>query len=287
VKLCPALILGLACIFAFFPNAQGATLRVLPLGDSITQSNNTHLSYRYPLWEKFVDANMSVDFIGSLNVNYGGNLVFPAYGGKVFDPDHEGHWGWTVDALLNGMNTWLPNYTPDVVLLNAGTNDLRLGHSVASTVNELKQVISKIRGKNPNVKVLLSNLTPKTNPESNIREKPLNDQIPGIASSMTSAQSPVIFVDLASSFNASTDTFDGVHPNASGEEKMAQRWFAALSSNTQTNAANFISQSVPASMTVGQSYSVSVTMKNSGTSTWTAATGYKLGSQNPQDNTRS
>ncbi|MGP1683577.1 MAG: polymorphic toxin type 50 domain-containing protein, partial [Giesbergeria sp.] len=38
-------------------------------------------------------------------------------------------------------------------------------------------------------------------------------------------------------------------------------------------------------MTAGQPYSVSVTMKNTGTATWTAATDYKLGSQNPQDNT--
>jgi chitodextrinase len=38
-------------------------------------------------------------------------------------------------------------------------------------------------------------------------------------------------------------------------------------------------------MTAGQSYSVSVTMKNVGTATWTKSEGYKLGTQNPQDNT--
>ena len=36
-------------------------------------------------------------------------------------------------------------------------------------------------------------------------------------------------------------------------------------------------------MNAGQSYSVSVTMYNSGTTTWTSDT-YRLGSQNPQDN---
>jgi hypothetical protein len=55
---------------------------------------------------------------------------------------------------------------------------------------------------------------------------------------------------------------------------------------TQTNGASFVSQSIPTSMTTGQSYSVSVTMQNSGTKTWTASGGYKLGSQNPQDNSR-
>jgi RHS repeat-associated protein len=38
-------------------------------------------------------------------------------------------------------------------------------------------------------------------------------------------------------------------------------------------------------MTPGQTYSVSVTLKNTGTTTWTAANNYKLGTQNPADNT--
>jgi RHS repeat-associated protein len=37
-------------------------------------------------------------------------------------------------------------------------------------------------------------------------------------------------------------------------------------------------------MTAGQSYNVSVTMRNTGTNTWTASSLYRLGSQNPQDN---
>jgi hypothetical protein len=50
------------------------------------------------------------------------------------------------------------------------------------------------------------------------------------------------------------------------------------------NKAQFVTQSVPSSMTAGQKYSVSVTMRNTGSTTWTAATSYRLGSQNPQDN---
>ncbi|HEX8089679.1 MAG TPA: NBR1-Ig-like domain-containing protein [Blastocatellia bacterium] len=52
---------------------------------------------------------------------------------------------------------------------------------------------------------------------------------------------------------------------------------------TSDNAA-FVSQFVPTSMTPGQSYTVTITMRNTGTSTWSPSTGYRLGSQNPQDN---
>lgn len=48
------------------------------------------------------------------------------------------------------------------------------------------------------------------------------------------------------------------------------------------NDARFATQSVPTSMVPGQTYLGSVTMQNTGTSTWTSE--YRLGSQNPQDN---
>ncbi len=52
----------------------------------------------------------------------------------------------------------------------------------------------------------------------------------------------------------------------------------------RTNEAAFVSQSVPATMTAGQSYEVSVTLRNDGGNTWTEAEAYSLGAQNPQDN---
>jgi PKD repeat protein len=50
-------------------------------------------------------------------------------------------------------------------------------------------------------------------------------------------------------------------------------------------SATFVSQTVPTtSMTAGLSYGVSVTMRNTGSNTWTSPNLYRLGSQNPQDN---
>ena len=51
-----------------------------------------------------------------------------------------------------------------------------------------------------------------------------------------------------------------------------------------TNNADFVSQDGPSTMTAGQTYSITVVMRNSGTSTW-SPTSHRLGSQNPQDNT--
>ena len=62
--------------------------------------------------------------------------------------------------------------------------------------------------------------------------------------------------------------------------------FAARAEVTEgTDDAAFVFQFVPSSMAAGQTYNVSVTMKNTGTSTWTKGSGYQLGSQTPPDNT--
>lgn len=68
----------------------------------------------------------------------------------------------------------------------------------------------------------------------------------------------------------------------------ARAWYAVgvgpdIGPGGGINNATFVSQSVPTSMMAGQSYNVSVTMNNSGNTTWTSDV-YKLGSQNPQDN---
>lgn len=48
--------------------------------------------------------------------------------------------------------------------------------------------------------------------------------------------------------------------------------------------AAFVSQQVPAKMAKGETYRVSIVMRNNGTAVWTDESRIKLGSQNPQDN---
>jgi hypothetical protein len=63
--------------------------------------------------------------------------------------------------------------------------------------------------------------------------------------------------------------------------KMEQR---ALNVCPVERKAQFAAQNVPAQMVAGQRYSVSVTMQNTGSSPWSSAERYALGSQSPQDN---
>lgn len=72
--------------------------------------------------------------------------------------------------------------------------------------------------------------------------------------------------------------------NNAGESGYSNQAFATTNAGSVANNSAFVSQNVPVSMQAGQTATVSVTMRNTGTTTWFAGS-YFLGSQNPQDNT--
>jgi lysophospholipase L1-like esterase len=235
----------------FFPivsfTAAGETenaqpIRILCLGDSITQSGGEHCGYRYSLWKKMIDHQMEFDFIGSMDKRFReqSELDCPAYMGKVFDPDHEGHWAWRADEILGRphdlppesgkghLSEWLKGYTPDIVLLHLGHNDAGHSEPPEQTAGELKQIIRLLQADNPDVSILLAKVIPSANPEWNARIRLLNAEIEGIAADTRTVSSAVMVIDFSTGFDPFTDTLDGTHPNEAGSEKMAAKWFDGI-----------------------------------------------------------
>jgi lysophospholipase L1-like esterase len=207
----------------------GPTICILPLGDSITRGTSKYPSYRYPLWVKLVESSRVFDFVGSQNSIGDGSPVFPDYNGQSFDSDHEGHTGWRADEIIASLPKQLQSYTPDIVLLHIGTNDALDNQSPQSTVNEIMQIIDVLRADNPSVKILLAKIIPTSYDQAtNNRINELNRRMEELAAQKYARSSPVIVVDQNSGFSAIQDTYDGIHPNASGRMKMAQKWFQAI-----------------------------------------------------------
>jgi len=89
-------------------------------------------------------------------------------------------------------------------------------------------------------------------------------------------------------FNATAPATTGTHNFQWRIVQGASTWIGQASTNVAVpvapDDAAFVSQSVPAIMVPGQTYSVSVTLQNTGASTWSPSAHHRLGSQNPQDN---
>ena len=168
------------------------------------------------------------DLIGSMDSSYLGNPEWPDRDGVEFDPDHEGHWGWTTADLVGALPGWLADYTPDVALIHAGTNDAYSDLPTADSVANLTEIIELLRDDNPSVAVLLAQLIPTDDAVANALIDDLNAELTGVVAELHTADAPLLLVDQNTGFELSQHSDDGIHPNAAGELLLAERWIAAL-----------------------------------------------------------
>jgi hypothetical protein len=117
-------ILALALLLAFVSVVTSTpALRIMPLGDSITQWHCGHQA-RVP-----ATAADTASFGGyrgflfsELERKWGG-YKFETVGSEYGCGSHEGHSGWTCEDLAGIITRSAETYRPDVVLLMCGTND--------------------------------------------------------------------------------------------------------------------------------------------------------------------
>lgn len=201
-------------------------VRVMPLGDSITAGPGC---WRAKLWRQLqASGHTGIDFVGS--VSDGGSCGSAG----SYDQDHEGHGGYSATGIAdnNQLPPWLDAARPDVVLMHLGTNDT-WGSSISleTKLTAFTKLVRQMRASNPDMKILVAQIIPMnpsgcTTCEADVVK--LNSALPSWAAELTTSRSPIVLVDQWTGFTTATDTTDGVHPNDSGFQKMADRWYPKL-----------------------------------------------------------
>ena len=243
--------------------ASAAAVRIMALGDSITGSPGC---WRALLWQRLRNSGITdIDFVGTL----------PPQGcGFTYDGENEGHGGFlaTNVANQNQLPGWLSATLPDIVIMHFGTNDVWNNIAPATILTAFAKLVDQMRASNPSMKVLVAKIIPM-NPSNcgdcGQRVVNFNNAIPAWASGKSTAQSPITVVDQWTGFSTAADTYDGVHPNASGDQKVSDRWFqplvAAISGTTPS-----VSPSVPTSPSRSPSASLSPSPSSPSTARCTA-----------------
>lgn len=205
-----------ATMSAVAPAESNGGVRVMPLGDSITDGFNVPGGYRIELWQRLAAGGYTTDFVGS---GFNGPDT-------LGDHDHEGHSGWRIDQIDANIVGWLQAYTPRTVLLHIGTNDINQDHDVPGAPGRLSALIDKIRATAPDVQLFVAQITPESDPALESRVTAFNAALPDIVAQ----KGPLThLVDMHSAITTG-DLADGVHPNETGYAKMGDRWFDALQS---------------------------------------------------------
>ncbi|MFC4592264.1 lectin [Sphaerisporangium corydalis] len=192
-------------------------VRVMPLGDSITEGTQVPGGYRIGLWQRLAAGRYTNDFVGS-QFNGPGNLG---------DHDHEGHPGWRIDQIDANIAGWARTYNPRTVLLHIGTNDVLQNYNVSGAPQRLSTLVDHITSAVPSADVFVATIIPLANSGQENAARTFNATIPGIVQSKVNAGKHVHLVDMHAKLTTA-DLIDGIHPTATGYDKMAAAWFAAL-----------------------------------------------------------
>ncbi|KAK3954463.1 cellulose-binding protein [Pseudoneurospora amorphoporcata] len=179
--------------------------------------------------------------------------------GAAYDWPHEGHGSYLAtyiaqatvpipDALPNTpltqplLQSWLrnprvsrPDQPVDIILMHLGTNDIWQNRTKEDIVAAYSVLLNQMRAVNPRVRLLVAQILPMEPancPGCAAKVQQLNQYISVWAQVVNSQVNPnvrpVRLVDQYTGSNATRYTTDGVHPNARGDEAIAQRWLGSV-----------------------------------------------------------
>lgn len=216
------------------PGQTRQVIRIMPLGDSITwditfgdtRPDGLRTGYRQPLWLALQADGFDVNFVGSL---VAGQEAIPA-----FDPDNEGHSGWTDNQIAANIYNWLTANPADVILLHIGTNGLDA--SPADVANLLDEVDRFEADHSMPITVFIARIIQRVPYSATTTQ--FNDNVEAMALARVANQSDrIVMVDMEDgaglvytidTSGVAGDMYDYLHPNSHGYQKMAAQWFASL-----------------------------------------------------------
>ncbi|KAF5688010.1 carbohydrate esterase family 3 [Fusarium globosum] len=242
--------------------ARQDALRVMIVGDSISQGQEGDWTWRYRIWQWFQENEISAQFVGP----YKGTVEPeeaeqpqppPLYGTTpvTLPPRTSGGYAKGVDSrFLSNCNhfcVWgraaavdkgiiretLTQNPADLMLLMLGFNDIGWFYTNAyGTIDSIATIIDEARETNPKMKFVVGNIIHRTfiggREDLVANTDIINDMLPEEVENWSTSESPVYLADIAKYYDCRPGGcpagYDGLHPNAWGEYQIAHGFSKTL-----------------------------------------------------------
>lgn len=226
-------------------SAAVESIKLMCFGDSITDGYNFVGGYRYTLGNLLSENGYSsyVDFVG------------PNWGGNQYDPQHAGYSGYTIADTskrsgLTDFSEWIMSeYTPDVVMLQIGTNDILDYYELDTIADRLETLVDLVLAGLPEDGMLfLATITTMDATNGLYIDQSYytvelmdetvdsyNEDIRALVAEKQSAGENIALCDWDGIITKS-DLYDGVHPTESGYGKMGEHWYEILVNYMETGS---------------------------------------------------
>ena len=238
--------------------AAASPIKIMIAGDSITNASAGDYTWPYWLWRDQISRGANIDFVGQFQDTINSDTLQSGsrqYLDCDFDQDHEARPGVKLKSVVSGKyafgsktsgvgplvptygtnRTWIrgatTTYAPDLMVLFAGANDLAntsgegLGSTEAeiasSVIENLKFVIAEARAGSPGLDIVLTTVPAAANSRFTL----YNQALPGVVADLNTPDERLVLANLPS---WSTESWDGLHPNAIGEVAIAAEIVGAV-----------------------------------------------------------
>ncbi|MFJ3232326.1 GDSL-type esterase/lipase family protein [Streptomyces sp. NPDC086787] len=211
-------------------------LRFMPVGDSMTIGSAGEHTWRYRLWRHLCESyGGPFTFVGPREHLYDKTTEAPtseAYAEPGFPRGHLAGWGegWMHMAPL--IEDAVRRHRPDVLLVSLGLIDLGFYTNAEQTADNVRSFVAAARAGGPRIRMVVLPVIP------NIRaaaDAPFAEQVDGFNVLLAKAiadldepRSPILLASTPRSYDLQRDTYDGTHPSASGEHKIAATFAEAM-----------------------------------------------------------
>lgn len=208
----------------------------MPVGDSMTIGSAGEHTWRYRMWRHLCATyGGPCALVGPRETLYDKATDAPTsygYAEPGFPRAHLAGWGegWLHMAPLIGAA--VREHRADVLLVSLGLIDLGFYTNAEQTAENVRVFTAEARAANPGVRMVwlpvIPNVRAADDPPFGAEVTAFNERLAKAAADLDTPASPILLASVPDTWDLHTDTYDGTHPNASGEHKLAAAFATAM-----------------------------------------------------------
>ncbi|MFC7905552.1 SGNH/GDSL hydrolase family protein [Streptomyces nigra] len=211
-------------------------LRFMPVGDSMTIGSAGEHTWRYRMWQHLRDTHGGpFALVGPRETLYDKATESPssyAYADPEFPRAHLAGWGEGWQHMVPLIADAVRAHRADVLLVSLGLIDLGFYTNAEQTAENVRAFVAEARTANPRVRLVVLPVIPNVravdDPPFAAQVTRFNELLAKTVADLDQPRSPLLLASPPPSYEIDRDTYDGTHPNASGEHKIAGAFADAM-----------------------------------------------------------
>lgn len=208
----------------------------MPVGDSMTIGSAGEHTWRYRLWRHLCGAyGGPFTFVGPRETLYDKSAEAPvsyAYADPDFPRAHLAGWGEGWQHMVPLIEGAVREHRADVLLVSLGLIDLGFYTNADQTADNVRAFVSRARAARRTVRMVIMPVAPNVRARQDApfaaQVTRFNDLLAKTVIDLDEPSSPLLLATPSPSYDIDFDTYDGTHPNASGEHRIAAAFAEAM-----------------------------------------------------------